>query len=147
MKKTVCILLCLCLCLLCSCSAKDNTEKTVTEILSLCNSQRDKLGLGLLTLDDELCKSALVRANEICTEGNFGHVRPDGSGCFTVLTGEYSFAGENLAKGENSAEKIVSAWMASPDHKSNIIKPDFTKAGIAIVKSGDTYYIAMLYLG
>ncbi len=147
MKKLICILLCLCLCLLCSCSAKESADKTVADILSLCNEEREKLGLGALTLDESLCQSALIRANEICTEGNFSHVRPDGSGCFTVITGEYSFEGENLATGESNAEEIVSAWMASPDHKANIIKPDFTRAGIAIVKSGDKYYAAMLFLG
>ena len=147
MKRFICVLLCLCLCLLCSCAAKGNNDKIVGDILSLCNEEREKLGLGLLVLDEALCQSALIRADEISTDGNFSHLRPDGSGCFTVLTGEYSFAGENLATGENNAEKIVSAWMASPDHKANIIKPEFTKAGIAIVNSGDTYYIVMLYLG
>jgi len=147
MKRFICVLLCLCLCLLCSCSVNDSTDKTVEDILRVCNEEREKLGLGSLVLDEALCQSALIRANEISTGGNFSHVRPDGSGCFTVLTGEYSFAGENLATGENNAEKIVSAWMASPEHKANIIKPDFTKAGIATVKSGDTYYIVMLYLG
>ena len=147
MKRIICILICLCLCLLCSCSAKDNNDKIVGDILSLCNEERGKLGLGSLALDDALCEAALVRANEITTEGNFSHVRPDGSGCFTVIKGEFSFAGENLATGENSAEKIVSAWMASHDHRANIIKPEFTKAGIAVVKSGDTYYYAMLFLG
>ena len=147
MKRFICVLLCLCLCLLCSCAAKGNNDKIVGDILSLCNEEREKLGLGSLTIDEALCQSALIRANEISTEGNFSHVRPDGSGCFTVLTGEYSFAGENLATGENDGEKIVSAWMASPDHRANIIKPEFTKAGIAIVNSGDTYYVAMLFLG
>ncbi len=147
MKRFICVLLCLCLCLLCSCSAKDSTDKAVTDILSLCNEERGKLGLGSLTLDEALCESALVRANEISTEGNFSHVRPDGSGCFTAITGEFSFAGENLVMGKNDAEIIVSAWMASPDHKANIIKPEFTRAGIAIVNSGDTYYVAMLFLG
>lgn len=147
MKKSLCILICLCLVLLCSCQAKDSTDKTLNEILSACNAERAKLGVSELSLDGALCEAALVRANEICTEGNFSHIRPDGSGCFTVIKGEFSFAGENLAVGENDAEKIVSAWMASPDHKENIIKPDFTKAGIAMVKSGDSYYIVMLFLG
>lgn len=147
MKKTICIIICLSIILLCACTSQKSYEKLAENILSLCNEQREKEKLPALTLDDALCQSAFVRANEISTEGNFSHVRPDGSGCFTVLTGEYSFAGENLATGENDGEKIVSAWMASPDHRANIIKPEFTKAGIAIVNSGDTYYIVMLYLG
>lgn len=140
-------MLCVSVLFLCSCSAESVTEKTVSGILSLCNSEREKLGLNSLVLDSALSEAALIRADEITTDGNFRHIRPDGSGCFTVIRGEYSYAGENLAKGEADAGRIVSAWMASPDHKANIIKPEFTSAGIAVINSGDTYYIVMLFSG
>ena len=147
MKRIFGIALCLSLLLLCGCGAKNDGEKFVSDILALCNGQRAEQGASALTLDAELCESALIRANEISTEGNFSHVRPDGSGCFTVIRGEFRFAGENLATGGNDAEKTVEAWMNSPDHRANILKPEFTKAGIAVVNSGDKYYIAMLFTG
>ena len=147
MKKIVCIALCMVLCVLCACGSGGDTDKTVADILVLCNTEREKLGLSALTLDESLCESALIRADEITTDGNFSHVRPDGSGCFTVIRGEFAFAGENLAVGENDASKLVKAWMNSPDHKANILKPEFTRAGIAVVNSGDRYYVAMLFLG
>lgn len=147
MKKIICIALCLCIILLCACTSQESDEKLAENILSLCNEQREKEKLPALTIDDGLCDSALIRADEITTDGNFSHVRPDGSGCFTVIRGEYSYAGENLAKGDTDADKIVSAWMASPDHRANIMNPDFSRAGIAFVKSGDSYYFVMLFSG
>lgn len=41
-------------------------------------------------------------------------------------------AGENLAKGFNSAEKIIDAWLKSPSHKKNLLSGKFDSVGIAI---------------
>lgn len=147
MKKLLCFVICLCTIFLCSCSSASKEEGLTGDILALCNEQRKKEGVAALETDAELSDSALIRASEISTDGNFNHIRPDGSGCFTVIKGEYSFAGENLARGKNDAAEIVSAWMASPDHKKNIMNPDFTRAGIAFIKSGDLYYYVMLFSG
>ena len=49
---------------------------------------------------------------------------------------EYLLIGENLALGIFDGDKgIVSAWMASPGHKANILNPKYTELGVA-VKNG-----------
>ena len=40
-------------------------------------------------------------------------------------------AGENIAAGQASADEVVSAWLASPDHCRNIMGPQFTEMGVA----------------
>ena len=44
-----------------------------------------------------------------------------------------SLAGENLAWGtgfRGSAKGIVAAWLNSPEHRANLLRPSFTRVGI-----------------
>lgn len=133
--------------LLCSCSGKADAEKAKADILSFCNVQRQKEGIGELALDGELCEAAQVRAREISMPESFKHIRPDGSGCFTVLKMNYTKAGENLAKGKPDGQEIVDAWMNSEEHRKNITDAQFTRAGIASFEKNGEYYWVMLYVG
>jgi len=42
-------------------------------------------------------------------------------------------SGRELANGNASADPIVAAWMASPDHRANILDGRLTKIGVAAV--------------
>lgn len=42
----------------------------------------------------------------------------------------WSWIGENLAKGFSSAAETEAAFMASPEHKANIVKPEYTHVGL-----------------
>jgi uncharacterized protein YkwD len=46
---------------------------------------------------------------------------------------EFSMAGENLASGFETAEILVESWMLSPGHRVNVMSPNFTHVGIAII--------------
>jgi uncharacterized protein YkwD len=53
---------------------------------------------------------------------------------FSILSGCHAtVAAENLANGNASADPIVAAWMASPDHRANILDGRLTKIGVAAV--------------
>ena len=44
-----------------------------------------------------------------------------------------TLAGENLAGGTGSratARGIVRAWLASPEHRANLLRPSFTRVGV-----------------
>ncbi len=81
--------------------------------------------------------SFAVYANEY-TEPN--HVRPNGRDWYTVNS-ELMW-GENLAKGYDSAQSVVDAWMASPTHAANILAGDFTTCSIAVYETGGKLYFA-----
>lgn len=104
------------------------------------NAERAKEGLSPLALDHNLSKAARVRAEEQIEL--FGHTRPDGQSCFSVL-GEYKInyrkAGENAAAGYYTPEDVVDAWMSSDGHRANILKPNYDKIGIGFVYSDDSY--------
>ena len=100
----------------------------VWDVLEFTNDERESQGSALLTLTQDLTDGASVRAQEIIK--TFGHTRPDGSSCFTVLNGQYSSTGENIAAGQSSASDVVTAWMNSDGHRANILNSGFTKLGV-----------------
>ena len=114
--------------------AQNNTE---AEVIAKVNEIRVANGLNTLRYDASLEASAAVRANELNVR--FSHTRPDGSDWYTVNPD--LMYGENLADGYNTADAVVNAWMASPAHKANILKPDFTTVAVSTtVKDGKTYW-------
>ena len=109
--------------------------------------------LGRLTLDEDLCRAAQIRANEIVT--NFSHTRPDGTSCKTVLTElsiPWNNRGENIAAGYSSGLQTFDQWKEDSEnfdgqgHRRNMLG-DFTKIGIAHAYSANSqyrYYWAMI---
>ena len=110
--------------------------------------------LGTLTLDEDLCKAAQIRANEIVSK--FSHTRPNGSGCFTVLNElsiSYSAVGENIAAGNKSGERTFLQWKEDNEkysgqgHRRNMLGKNFTRIGIAYAYDANStykYYWAMI---
>lgn len=62
---------------------------------------------------------------------------------------EYAEAGENLAKNFITSDTTVSAWMASPTHKENLLKSEYKDVGFAvkhgILNDKETTIIVALY--
>ena len=114
--------------------AQNNTE---AEVIAKVNQIRVANGLNSLRYDASLEGAADVRANESTVR--FSHTRPDGSDWYTVNPD--LMYGENLADGYTTADAVVNAWMASPAHKANILKSDFTTVAVSTtVKDGKTYW-------
>lgn len=121
-------------------SKKSDAGDYARSVLNLVNKERAKAGRKALQLDTPLCQAAKLRAEEI-TE-LFDHTRPDGSSCFTILKENnisYHAAGENIAAGQPTPEKVVESWMNSPGHRANILSEDFGKLGVGYVKADDEY--------
>ena len=114
--------------------AQSNTE---AEVIAEVNEIRVANGLNPLRYDAALEGAAAVRANELTVK--FSHTRPDGTDWYTVNPD--LMYGENLADGYTTADAVVNAWMASPEHKANILKPDFATVSVSsVVKNGKTYW-------
>lgn len=105
-----------------------------------------------LVLDEELCRAAQIRANEIVK--SFSHTRPDGQSCFTVLKEcsiVYSGCGENIAAGNKGGVDTFVQWKednfqyAGQGHRRNMLG-DYKKIGIARAYDPNStykYYWAM----
>jgi len=129
----------------------NNEVTSINRILENVNAYRAEVGVAPLVLDYNLSVAASVRALELgYWQYHSGHLRPDGSQCFTVLSDlNYKFqtAGENIAKGfGGSADLVSEGWKNSPGHYANMIDPSFTKIGISLVKT-DTYYWVQMFAG
>lgn len=104
-------------------------------VLTLVNNERAANGLAPLSWSGSLAKAAKTRATEIVV--TWSHERPDGSQWYTVS--DITF-GENLAKGQSSAESAMAAWMKSETHKNNILMADYKTLGVACYACNGKYY-------
>lgn len=110
-----------------------------SEVIRQVNAERAKNGLSALREDAELTRAACVRANEIVAL--FSHTRPDGTAWSTVSGRAY---GENIAKGQKTADKVMAAWLTSEGHRANILRPGFGSIGVcAILVDGVTYWVQL----
>ena len=121
------------------------TTSNVLAVFELVNKERKAAGLGALTLSDELCKVADIRAKEIVK--SFSHTRPNGTSCFTAFKENgvtYRYAGENIAYGQKTATEVMNGWMNSAGHRANILGKNFGKIGIACYEyNGRKYWVQL----
>lgn len=115
------------------------------ELLFAINFQRGLYGSESLSLSDDLCDVAEIRAVEIACQ--WSHVRPDGTKFDALINDlEWEVAGENLAKcsDDTDCKSIVQAWMNSELHRINIVFPRFRQCGIGLYKQNNTMYIVLI---
>ncbi|UZN00082.1 CAP domain-containing protein [Lysinibacillus sp. MHQ-1] len=64
----------------------------------------------------------------------------------TLFDYDYTSFGENIARNIQTPEVAVKAWMASPSHRDNILKENYTNTGVAIAQdSKENYYWVQLF--
>jgi len=104
-------------------------------LTSLTNEQRISNNLGTLTENNLLKQAAQLKANDMAARGYFAHNTPEGRTPWYFLDQvnyKYKLAGENLAVNFFESVDVANAWMASPTHRANIVKKDYTEIGIAV---------------
>jgi hypothetical protein len=90
-----------------------------------------------LSENDVLTAAAQAKAEDMAAREYFSHTGPSGEEPWTWLTNagySYQYAGENLAVRFTDSKKIVDAWMASPGHRANIVKPKYTEMGVGLAE-------------
>ncbi|MCF4122242.1 CAP domain-containing protein [Antribacter sp. KLBMP9083] len=114
----------------------------------LVNDQRGAAGLALLVHDDCAAGFALERAQALVGAPELKHAP-----LTEVLDGcDASITGENLSRGNSTPEDVIGAWMDSPSHMANIVKPEFAGGAIACAQDGGTqtaprYVCSQVFLG
>jgi uncharacterized protein YkwD len=96
------------------------------------NKARAAYHLVPLRADTTLRNAARNHSTDMLRRGYFAH------GDFAQRMQRFhvagSFAGENLAWGVGaraSAQTIVAEWLASPEHRKNLLRPGFRRIGLA----------------
>ncbi len=112
------------------------TNIDVNQVLISTNEERVKLGLSPLQINEKLNQAAVAKAQHMFNEQYWAHSSPSGLQPWTFIKNAgyvYKYAGENLARDFDTTGEMVTAWMNSPTHKENIINPNFTQIGLAVV--------------
>lgn len=112
-------------------AAKTDDEYYKNAVLFWTNLERTRNGFSALRTTDALEAAADTRAVEISR--SFSHTRPNGSKWYSVLSEggiSYSSAAENIAAGQADPCEVVSAWMNSSGHRSNILNSKYNYLGV-----------------
>lgn len=116
---------------------KDNFLAAVLPgyVMSLTNSARANDNLKALSENLLLKEAAQKKANDMAKRGYFSHTGPDGKlpwQWLDLVGYNYSYAGENLAVNFTDTKELVDGWLASPAHRKNILRSNFTDIGIGM---------------
>lgn len=111
------------------------------QLVAAINALRSNHGLSPLELDAALAELALERSMDMAQRGYFSHEIP-GTGDATVWAlGELPDAlevAENLGRSNAPESAVITAifdaWIASPGHLRNFLKPHFNRVGIGTVQ-------------
>ena len=118
------------------------------KVISLVNAERAKYGMPALSANSGAASVARLRSKEIVQ--SFSHTRPDGRSCFTAATDlgvTYFSAGENIAYGYETPERVVNGWMNSEGHRKNLLSGSFTKIGVGCYEDHGVLYWAQFFIG
>jgi uncharacterized YkwD family protein len=103
------------------------------QVVQLVNQQRAKAGLKALTHRADVKNVAEKKAEDMINSNYFSHTSPNYGSPFDMLKTfgiSYSYAGENIAKGQKTPQEVMNAWMNSSGHRANILKPEFDTIGV-----------------
>lgn len=106
-------------------------------LIELTNEERAKKGLNTLVENEKLNLAAEAKAKNMFEEDYWAHYSPSGKdpwGFINTAGYKFTYAGENLARNFYNSEDVVSAWMASPTHRDNLLNSKYQEIGIAVVE-------------
>ncbi len=113
-------------------TALAGSTRAESSLLDEMNRVRAEHGVGRLTADTHLQRAARSHSGEMIASNVFEHGAFGSRMLQFNVTG--TLAGENLAWGtgvRGTAQGIVAAWLASPEHRVNLLRPSFTRVGIS----------------
>jgi len=123
-----------------------------------CGTEGIKPAVDALVWSDKLHAAAVEHSYDMAVNSQFTH---DGSGTSSDRTAmntglgrgsssserityngyEWSYTGENIAKGAETAEEVIRLWIASDGHCANLMNPNFKDVGMAMVEDANTDYV------
>jgi uncharacterized protein YkwD len=121
-----------------TCLAPANINDLATQIATGLNANRQSNSLGRLTFNSELSQAAMSHACDMSLNNYVDHRGTDGSNSqdrARQMGYNDCLIAENLAWGYPDPAQIVSGWMTSPHHRSNMLLANVHDFGVGIVDS------------
>jgi uncharacterized YkwD family protein/spore coat assembly protein SafA len=126
-------------------------KRLAKEVVTLVNRERAKLGLAPLIDNWQLARVARYKSEDMRDKNYFSHTSPTYGSPFDMIKNfgiRYMAAGENIAMGQPTAVSVMTSWMNSPGHRSNILSKNFTEIGVGVAKSkSGTLYWTQQFIG
>jgi len=117
-------------------------------LLVAVNATRARTGLDMLRDNPQLRLAAAELAADLPRCSRLSHQGCDGSDLRERLVRAgypFAFAAENLAHGTPNAAETLAAWLESPGHRENLLRPELREAGIAQGElQGQTLWVMVL---
>lgn len=120
------------------------------KVIDLVNEVRQKNGLRPVLPNWELSRCARHKSQDMRDRNYFSHTSPTYGSPFTMIKNygiNYTAAGENIAAGQQTPEKVMQDWMNSEGHRQNILNPSFTHLGVGYTTGGSyRYYWTQMFV-
>ncbi len=115
-----------------------------TGIVEAHNALRTDAKLKKVTSNRKLTAAAQAHAEDMAARHKMSHTGGDGSSSSERVKARgyrYFRAGENVAAGRFTAERVMKGWMDSPGHRRNILG-GYSEIGVgyAVDESGTGYW-------
>ena len=110
---------------------------------TLINAYRKQKGLKPLKLNAELTAAAKSHSRDLAKWDRISHYGSDGSNPWDRVkrTGYHArLAAENVGTGQVDFQEVLRGWEESPGHNKNLLLPDATHMGIALVQDPKTEF-------
>jgi uncharacterized protein YkwD len=116
-----------------------STAKLEGDIVYLSNKQRAAHGCKALHVDARLTNASRGQSVFMAGTGKFSHIGRNNSAFDArIRAAGYSRPlSENIAWGYRSGVDVVKAWMASPEHRANLLDCTAKSFGVGAVYAGN----------
>lgn len=103
------------------------------EVVKLVNIEREKNNLQPLEIKEDLMSLARLKSEDMKNNNYYDHTSPTYGSPFEMMDQfgiSYGYAGENIAKGQITAEQVMNSWMNSKGHRENILNENYKYIGV-----------------
>jgi uncharacterized protein YkwD len=118
-------------------------EQAITDLTNAAREKADQ-ELKPLKMNPKLMEAARKHAENMAAQDKLEHVLDEKTPSDRVKATGYKprAVGENIAF-RGTAKETVADWMDSEPHRKNILNPDYTEIGVAVVKNakGERYWV------
>jgi uncharacterized protein YkwD len=126
-------------------SGRDYSQTSLNAEMArdIINAYRKQNGLKPLKLNPELTDAAKAHSRDLAKWDRISHYGSDGSNPWDRVkrTGyKARLTAENVGTGQINFNEVMKGWEASPGHNKNLLTPDATHMGIALVQDPHTEF-------
>jgi uncharacterized protein YkwD len=118
-------------------------------LLAAVNAARHAAGRQPLAADPRLDAAAQAHAEDMLARSYYAHRGPDGSTPRERVEAagyEASTVAENIAARHLGADEAIAGWMASSEHRHNLLDPRFTDLGSGVAVGGFDHRYQVLWV-